>query len=306
MISPRPVLVLVERLDRCWDRYRAELRRTRRDFTNEYVHDLRVAIRRLIAAIEMGRAVVHQKGLKHSRRLLKSQLDAFDTLRDTQVQLTIVEELQEELPEIAPYRDHLRGREKRLISALEKKIKDFRSAGLAQQVGRLRKTLLNQNISEADSAIWSVVDEAYSIVIQRYSAARVDEPASIHRLRLAFKKFRYMLESISPLLPDQPDDFLRHLHDYQAGMGDIQDMETGLEMLARFTAKSGTQLPGVEARFNEILRAHVQTFAKDMNAVKNFWRAAPGKKFPPGLSVVQHRLATQETHNTPHKVKGTA
>jgi CHAD domain-containing protein len=144
----QPILVLVKRLDDCWEKYRAELKRTQREFANEYVHDLRVSIRRLIAAIEMGRAVVHGERLKRSRRLLKSQLDAFDALRDTQVQITIVEELQEDLPEIIPYRDHLRKREKGLVARLEKKIKAFRSAGLAQQVTRLRKALLAKDLPD--------------------------------------------------------------------------------------------------------------------------------------------------------------
>ena len=68
--SPQPILVLVERLDTCRERYRTELKRTRAEFAEEYIHDLRVAIRRLIAAIDMGRAVVQKKKMKKSRRLL--------------------------------------------------------------------------------------------------------------------------------------------------------------------------------------------------------------------------------------------
>jgi CHAD domain-containing protein len=275
-----PVLMLVKRLDECWSKYRTELRRTRRDFADEYVHDLRVSIRRLIVALEMARAVIHQKRLKKSRRLLKSQLDAFDALRDTQVQLTIIEELQEEFPETAPYCDYLREREKRLVSRLQKSIKDFHSGGLTQQVSRLHKSLLDKNFLEAEAAIWAVVDEAYSIVLQRHYAVRADDTLTIHRLRLAFKKFRYMVECIHPLLPGLPDDFLRRLHDYQAAMGDIQDLEIGLQMLAEFTAKAGMELSAVNANLNEMHQAHILTFIDDMNEVKTFWRSAPDKKFP--------------------------
>ncbi len=274
--------VLVKRLDDCWERYRAELKRTRREFANEYVHDLRVSIRRLIAAIKIGRAVVHQDRFKRSRRLLKSQLDAFDALRDTQVQLTIVEELQEDLPEIVPYRDHLRKQEKKLITRLGKAIKEFHSNGLAQQVARLRKALLAKDIPEGESVILSVADEAYSVVIQRKAAVRADHTESIHRLRLAFKKFRYTVEGIYPLLPGNhaPHDLRRRLHDYQAAMGDIQDIEVGSQMLAAFVAKSHKELPGSMAAFDEMHASRVQTFMDGMNDVKNFWRPAPEKKFP--------------------------
>src|SRR5512140_1299937 len=99
--SPQPILVLAKCLDDCWGLYRAELKRIRTEFSEEYVHDLRIAIRRLIAAIGIGRAVVRRKKMKKSLRLLKSHLDAFDTLRDMQAQLLLVEEMQAELPEIA-------------------------------------------------------------------------------------------------------------------------------------------------------------------------------------------------------------
>jgi CHAD domain-containing protein len=276
----QPLLILIKRLDDCWNKYRRELRHTRRDFANEYIHDLRVSIRRLLVALEMGRAAVHHKRLKKSRRLLKSQLDAFDNLRDTQVQMTIVDELQEEFPEIAEYRDHLREREKRLGSRLQKKVKDFRSSGLARQVSKMRTSLHDKNVLEAEAAIWATVDEAYSVVQQRQHAIRVDDTVTVHRLRLAFKKFRYMVECIYPLLPNPPEQFLRRLHDYQAAMGEIQDAEIGLQMLAEFTAKSGTALPAVQAALNETHHAHILAFVEDMNEVETFWRSTPDKKFP--------------------------
>src|SRR4051812_13124380 len=89
---PQSILTLVAHLTDCWHSYRTVLKQTRSDFAGEYVHDLRVTIRRLIAVMDMGRVVVGQKKMKRSRKLLKSHLSAFDTLRDTQVQLVIAEE----------------------------------------------------------------------------------------------------------------------------------------------------------------------------------------------------------------------
>ncbi len=278
--SLQPILVLAQRLGACWDDYRAERKRIRSDFAEEYVHDLRVAIRRLIAVIDMGRAVVRQKKLKKSRRLLKLYLDAFDRLRDTQVQLVIVEEMQAELPEIAAYRDHLREREKQQVLRLEKKIKEFRSAGLSQQVLRLEAALLAQNTPEAQAAIWSVVDDAYAGVAQRKRAVRAEDTATIHRMRLAFKKFRYRVETIRPLLTGAPDDLLRRLHDYQAAMGEIQDAEVGLQTLDDFIARSGAAIPAVQARFTEMRQARVAVFIDQINNLDAFWRPAPGEAFP--------------------------
>lgn len=278
--APQPILVLVQCLDNCWEQYRAELKRTRSEFAEEYVHDLRITIRRLIAAVEMGRAVVHQKKMKKSQRLLKSNLDAFDTLRDMQVQLVIVEEMQAELPEISAYHDRLLKREKRLVSRLEKSIKEFSSAGLSQRVARLRAALLRKNVPEAQAAVCSVVDDAYAVAVQDRLAILPEDTASIHRTRLAFKKFRYQVESIHPLLIGAPEDLLRRLHNYQAAMGDIQDAETGLQMLDEFIARSGLALPAVRVRFIEMRQARITAFIDQMDNLETFWRPAPDKDFP--------------------------
>lgn len=280
---PQPILVLAGRLDECWNCYRAELKHVRSDFAEEYVHDLRVAIRRLISVIDMGQAVLQQKK-KKSRRTLKMYLDSFDRLRDTQVQLVIAEEMQADSPEIAPYRDRLREREKQQIVRLGKKIKEFSSAGLAQQVARLRAALLGKNIPEARDAIWSVVDDSYAVLRQRRLAVRAEDTAAIHRTRLAFKKFRYQVETIYPLLPDAPNDVLRRLHDYQAAMGEIQDAEVGLQMLdafiARSIARSEEALDTLRARFVEMHQARIAAFIAQIDDLESFWRPTPDKPFP--------------------------
>lgn len=276
----RPIPVLVKRLDDCWVRYKTELKRTQSEFADEYVHDLRVSIRRLSAAFKMGRAVVHGGRLKKSRRLLKAQTDAFDELRDTQVQLSIAVELQEDLPEIEPYRRWLRKREKRLISRLERDVRDFRAGGLGQQVTRLRKALLARDAAEDGAAVWAAVDEAYAVVLRRKLAVQSENTDTIHRLRLAFKKFRYMVESIQVLLVGLPPDYLRRLHDTQAAMGEIQDLEVGLQMLVVFAEKSGEELPAVARSLDEMHGRRVQAFLGSMHQIDNFWRPAPNKKFP--------------------------
>lgn len=279
--------LLVKRLDECWGKYLAELKRTRREFANEHVHDLRVSIRSLMAVIELGSAVAHGKRLKKSQQMVKSQLDAFDELRDTQVQITLVDELPEYMAELVPYRAHLQKREKKLVARLKRKIEATSAGGLARQVARLRKVLLAKELPESASAILLVVDAAWSVVMQRQAAVRVDHLRSIHHLRLAFKKFRYMVENIYPLLPDPPEELRRQLHDYQAKMGHIQDAVVGAQMLTDFAAKSGMEFPAATTRFDAVQHSRVQVFVEAMKMVNTFWRMAPGAKFPWQLNVFQ-------------------
>ena len=64
------------------------------------MHDVRVAVRRLLAIFDLLRAVSHHPRIQKIRRELKGQLDDLDELRDVQVQLADISEFVHDLPEL--------------------------------------------------------------------------------------------------------------------------------------------------------------------------------------------------------------
>ena len=64
-------------------------------------------------------------------------------------------------------------------------------------------------------------------------------PLTIHKTRVAFKKFRYQIEVLSPLLPGVSEAQLTEMQEYQAMMGDIQDVTTLRQSLERFARRLG-------------------------------------------------------------------
>jgi len=48
---------------------------------------------------------------------------------------------------------------------------------------------------------------------------------TIHRLRVSFKRYRYMSELLQPLFPRLTSKRLRSMQQFQGLMGDIQDIE---------------------------------------------------------------------------------
>ena len=79
---------LMEALDRRWKNYRAELKRCRTEFSNEAVHDLRTAARRMLAFIQLLNYISPRPRLLKLNHAFKEQLDEFDDLRDTHVSLS--------------------------------------------------------------------------------------------------------------------------------------------------------------------------------------------------------------------------
>ena len=67
------------------------------------------------------------------------------------------------------------------------------------------------------------------------------KPRAVHRTRIAFKKFRYMVEQLRSLIPGLPGGLPGKLRGHQKLMGDIQDCETLLAALDKFVRKEKSE-----------------------------------------------------------------
>jgi CHAD domain-containing protein len=128
-------------IDQRWEKYRADLKTCRAEFTETAVHDLRVATRRLLAALELIRALDPHPRIKKLCRRLKSQLDGFDTLRDVQVMLVDISKNIESLPELQLFQKYLQKREKRLLRAAEKHVCAIKLSAFNRRLVKVREAL---------------------------------------------------------------------------------------------------------------------------------------------------------------------
>src|SRR5512142_1747799 len=110
--------LLADALKKDWDNYRKELRNCRDGFSNEAVHDLRVATRRVLAIIELLNSIEPRPRFKKIRNDFKDQLDELDDLRDTQVMLAEISEELNELPQLHPFQEQLQSDEEKMLRSL--------------------------------------------------------------------------------------------------------------------------------------------------------------------------------------------
>jgi CHAD domain-containing protein len=274
--------LLLVSLNTRWDKYQTELKTCRREFSEEAVHDFRVATRRLLSVLDLLRAVVHDPRIQKTRRILKDQLDDLDDLRDAQALLADISENIHETPNLQPFQEYLRPKEKHLMRLAHKDIKSLKMEILSKRIQKLNETIKEFKQTDLDTSVFSAVDEAYVIINQRYELVDASQPSSIHHLRIAFKKFRYMIEVIYPFLENLPLDYLKRLHDYQAVMGDIQDMEVALQELADFgeLAPASYDPEPVRTYYRERHAQAILRFIEDKGEIITFWRTAPDQPFP--------------------------
>src|ERR1700752_2151278 len=232
--------LLLEALEKRWKNYRAELKRCRAEFSNEAVHDLRSSARRMLALIQLLNSIAPRPRLQKLTRAFKDQLDEFDDLRDTQVILAEISETLNELPQLQKFQYHLQVVEDDLLKTLRKRLKVIDLFDVSKRIRRTRESLEAETDDNPVSQVLQAVDDAFLLTKQRHSWIDTAQPATIHRVRIAFKTFRYMVEIIHPLLDGFPSENLMRMHDYQSLMGEIQDVEVIMQTLADFPTRGSS------------------------------------------------------------------
>ena len=273
--------LLLEALDKRWKNYRVQLKRCRAEFSNEAVHDLRIAARRMLALIQLLNSISPRPRLQKLSRAFKDQLDEFDDLRDTQVILAEVSETIQELPQLQKFQNHLQSVEENLLKTLRKKLKVIDLFDVSKRIRKTSESLGAEADKDLLVPTLQAVDDAFLLTKQRHSWIDSAQPATIHRMRIAFKTFRYMAEIIHPLLKGYPFDNLEQMNHYQALMGEIQDVEVIMQTLADFPSPASSFDPEPVRRYYERRHAEATSaFIEDMNQIESFWRSTPEQPFP--------------------------
>jgi len=281
-------------LEERWRKYRKRLKRCQKECTEAAVHDLRVSTRRLLATLNVTHSVVPDGVPKKLPRRLKKRFKLLSPLRDAQVQLGQLEKLAPAHPGVEPFRQKLAKRERKLIRGIGKELRAAKIAKLKKLVLGVRVRVHADAVLQSDPSLASrIANAAFLEVRDCQRHMRFDDPASIHRMRIAFKKFRYTAETLRPLLP-LTDAQYGEMNAYQTLMGDIQDVEVlkaGLESFVRAKKKRRRDAALREAigalaqRREEITRA----FLASVDKVNTFWTR---RSVEPSASVSQEKQLT--------------
>jgi CHAD domain-containing protein len=210
---------------------------------------------------------------------LKKSFRGFARLRDTQVQLQFVDKHRRRFPEVAPFAKALTKLEKRLIRKLDKQVRRTGRKTMKELVVSLR-AVLDPALAAAglrtrgQDMVTRHVRTAFNHVVALRRRIDPDRPLTIHRTRVAFKRFRYLVELLRPLLPGVSLRHLQEMHDYQTLTGEIQDLEVLQSTLDEFVATDPEAAQELEPFSREIKRQHTARIARYMKAADQllqFW-----------------------------------
>jgi CHAD domain-containing protein len=167
------------------------------------VHDLRVATRRLRAGLELWLEASPDKKLDRGRKALRRLGQRLGDLREADVDLAELSELRRREPPHAAAIEFViasesRGKRKR-AKALEKELRRIDLADLSKEIRSEIEDALDAKKKTEDLLVSSVARKEIQERLPRLAplfdrALLHPTPASLHRLRIELKKFRYSVE----------------------------------------------------------------------------------------------------------------
>ena len=288
---------LASALKKQWRRYRKALSRCQENFSPAAVHDSRVETRRLLSIVGLLSPFVAPGRARKMQALLKGHLDSFDALRDTQVQLSATAKLKRHFTAAGRFCEYLLKRERQFSRQTRRDIKRIKTGRLSKWVNGCRDDLKNWEQKDlphaANALLLRMLHAAFARTQRLSDQIDAKDTKTIHRTRIAFKKFRYMVEILAQDMPHVDKTLLRAMHDYQTLMGDIQDAQVLLETYEEFLHKKKIELQSARAFRLHLLQRKkglVQAYLSAADHLLEFWpspASAPRKAFK--LAATQRR-----------------
>lgn len=210
------------------------------DTDPEYLHDLRVGVRRTRSLLKLTGDVLPRRLAPRYAGRFKWLGDLTTPVRDLDVHLLAFDELAAEVRpgrrrDLKPFREHLERQRSTHFDALTRGLSGIRFTTMRQ---RWRQEL-NSSLDGADPTRRTVptagelaakrLGKARRAVAKRAGAVTPDSPAdAVHDLRKRAKELRYLLETFAPLYGKRARKAVKDLKRVQDLLGAFQDAHVQL------------------------------------------------------------------------------
>jgi len=247
------------------------LRRCKKNFSEKNVHDFRVAIRRFIAALLIAESMKSIGAFSRIKKRLKNRISVFGELRDIQVVLNKIREVdsKSKYTFLMELKLNFESKEKELRKRLRVKISRWKDGEIKRLVKKANGELMNIRKPEFNS-IKAMLLDSYKVLVNRIRAALNDDPYSIHRVRIALRKLRYKVEILKSILIRPTEKNIELMQLFQKKMGEIQDLTVMIDTIRREMEKRLAFDKNVYEYLIELRRKRIEVFMKELPLAKRF------------------------------------
>src|SRR5262249_33697322 len=205
---------LLVSFDKSWKDFSGAWKKARAKGSEKSIHDLRVSVRRLIATLEMSRALSKHTRIPKLQRRFKKVLKRLGPLRDVQVQLLNVCQMTR-AGLIRNFKKTLERRERRETRGIRKTLERGTKRRLRAGVKDVRSEFARLHQQLGDTRIHRSVERVLHVRRNQFMKARdrfqPGNDQTLHEMRIALKKLRYMVEAALPVLGSSAKERAREM-----------------------------------------------------------------------------------------------
>ena len=231
------------------------------------VHDLRVALRRSRIVLQVGRRVLGRFHADEARRALRDVQRATGDLRDEEVLLELFGSLAVEETGIAAWVESRRARERRLRRALVRAVQ----SGQLETGRRMLAALLAFPVKPSrDRRLAKLARRAVEKSrreVFRLRSAPMDDGEALHRLRIAYKRLRYVVETFAEVLPPDLAALAQPASRFQSRLGDLHDVDVAIATVRRARALAEPDRQELLAALGRVRIDRTTSYAKEIGLV---------------------------------------
>jgi CHAD domain-containing protein len=269
---------LIDAVSDRWRRFRRNLRRLGGAITTKAVHDERTASRRLLSVLGVLEPLVGRRLVRDVQRELKRILGALGPLRDVHIELGRTRRWGSgsRIPQFRRYLEREERGLRKKARRRSRRVRAGRMRGSIRQIeGRLRRLGRSSGWTSGPALdLLRAIDRDFERVLEVRRALDPADPASLHRLRIAIKKFRYTVEALEPVLRGFARSHLDQLHLLQTRLGDLHDLEMMSGAFRDFLRKTGNGVPQLFPLQKRLLDEHygeLREALATMDGILEFW-----------------------------------
>jgi CHAD domain-containing protein len=270
------------RFDEYWVKFESQYAACQSALNVEGIHELRVAIQRFLALLDLLEDLDFSSRIRDLRKSLKRLRDKFDQLRDLQI---LMAELTDE-PGLNSSEDPFFLFLKNKSTILMQKLQPFftieRLQKILSKINAIRDDYYfgKKKVRKTCRKLTQNIDKVYKTAVTRRKELDKSNPSTFHQLRIALRNLRYKLEVIKPLLDNYPDENMQQMKEKQGKLGAVQNHLVMLGLIDKFAKENpDINVDHHRAYLERGLTAAIEQVPWEMT-LEPWWRASAKKDFP--------------------------
>jgi CHAD domain-containing protein len=253
----------------------------------EHVHQLRVASRRAVAAVEIFRDLLPKRRARWLRKRLKEIRRTAGAARDDDVLALRLEKWSEQHPSVGlvlkQIRRHRREAQKPIQKIHRKLVRERFERGLSELLQRIRWRDKRRRREPRFAAAARASLKTFLAEFVEAGQADFNDLAALHQFRIAGKQLRYAIEVFAAAFPPAlRDEQYPLVEQMQELLGDVNDHATAQTRLQNWLEEAKDE--ELQAALRKLLAAERRALERSRRRFLEWWTPARARSLKDGLA----------------------